>query len=207
VASLVQVNQFGGDTRPTITEVATLIQRKEDEIDYVTGHAWRMRYSTSVKGTDTASPKFEYYDVPNVYDYSAGIPIRLNHRSVYNFSAASGDALQCWDGETYVDYLTDKTEGRGHDWWLDNDKGIIYIYDTSKYGLPQAVRVKYRYGETSIPGDIEEATMLLVAADLAMSDDRSYLFPKGGDSVVLSEKVQNWKKRAEEEIARHSEIT
>ncbi|MFA5412776.1 MAG: hypothetical protein WC350_05525 [Candidatus Micrarchaeia archaeon] len=206
IASLMRVTQFGGDTRPTITEILEMIKRTEDAIDYQTGHAWRTRYSMSENGADAASPDYEYYDISLDHKVAAGLPIYLNHRSVKNIASVSGDALQVWSGSAYTDYLTAKTEGRASDWWLDNSEGILYLNDY--YGTVQtrAVRIKYRYGEASVPGDIEELASKMVAIDLATSDDRSYMIPQGGSQMVLDAKVKKWQERVDAIIAARTEL-
>ena len=201
VASLLQMrnsqnlSDFDGQTRPNIYDVIDLIQRKEDEIDQVTGHAWRTRYSLSNRGDDTSSPQYEFHSIHLYNKASAGVPVNLHHRSVKTLASASGDVLEIWNGSSYTDYIASKTEGRGKDYWIDGAKGVLYIQDYTRSTIEEAVRIKYRYGESSVPRQVEELCALMTAVDIAMSDDQSYLLPSGGDNVGLSGKISEWQKR------------
>lgn len=207
VAALMQLKQFGGDTRPTAMEVLDAISRIEDDIDYVTGHAWRERYSLSPKGDDTQSGDWEYHTIDGSYRTGAGVAVKLQHRMIRDLDDAQGDALEIWDGNQYVNYLTQKTEGRNGDWWLDNTNGTVYLVGTTSSDVEKAFRIKYRFGEQSVPGDIQELATKKVAIELAMSSDRSYLIPDGGSTVRLDSKVEMWERRVEQIIAQRTEIS
>ncbi|MFH7835156.1 MAG: hypothetical protein QXL51_00995 [Candidatus Aenigmatarchaeota archaeon] len=195
-------NTFGGSTNPSIYDVIKLIKNKEDEIDYITGHAWRLRYSGTTTGEDDEA-KYEYYDIPpyNHYRTQTGIAINLKHRKIRDIFA-----LEIWDGNQYVDYITNKTEGRTGNYWVDYENGIVYLMDVIYSGTISGLRIKYTYGEEYVPGDIKEACVLLVCSDLAMNDDRSLIFPKGTDNVPLTSKYMEWRKRAYELIYRRAEM-
>jgi len=206
VASLMQIDQRGGDTRPDIYEILELITWAEDEIDQETMHAWRVRYSMSEAGADTASPDWEYHDIGTAYSKRAGFPIHLIQRKIRDFDSTEGDALQVWDGNSYVDYLVDKTEGRNEDWWMDNANGILYLIDVTSVNRSFPVRVKYRYGETSVPKDITKLATLLIAVDIATSSDRSYAIPSGGETIRMESKISTWRKSIEKIMANRTEL-
>ena len=176
---------FTESTNPTVTTVEDIINQAEDKIDKETGHAWRIRRSGTETSVDTTS-KYDYYDAPDVYDLKEGAKIYLRHRKIATLNAGEGygDALEVWNGDSYINYLTAKTEGRGHDYWLDYDKGILYYYPQS-LSRENAVRLKYRYGDDSVPRDIERCCTLMAAIDLITSEDRMVNLP-GGDNAMLS---------------------
>lgn len=202
VASLLQCAQFGGDTRPTIYEVIDLCSRVEDEIDRSTSHSWRTRYSSTTTGNVTqaewvvANMYYEFHNIDQPYVYDAGIPIFLNHRKILQLNATLGDVIGVWNGSSYENFITTKTEGRNADYWLDYDMGVLYIRMMFPFIRHRTIQVKYRYGEQDVPGDVTKLATYLVAIDLALSDDRSYLIPAGGDSVKLDAKVRVWEERA-----------
>lgn len=198
VSALLQIAQLGGDTRPKSYEIAEKILQIEDEIDYLSGHAWRTRYSKSASGLETQSPDWEEHNIDLRPETETGIPIYLNHRFTKELDAEEGDALEVWDGATYVDYIANKTEGRNSDYWLSTSDGILFLRGYLA-GIPRkrAVRIKYRYGNPVVPGFITELATLMVAYDIAISDDRSYTIPDSGFGVKLDAKIAEWGKRIE----------
>ena len=189
-------NTFSSTTDPTTTEVESFIAENEDYIDSQTNHAWRSR---------TITEETHHLDKP-AYQLRDGIQVFLNHRKIRTFSAASGDKLEVWNGSTWEDYIASRVEGRNNDFWVDYQLGIIFLKAYALF-LPRnfGVRVTYRYGETSVPGDIKKACKLLTAVNLTEGDDRSILFPEGTSNIPLSDKARRWTEEAEKIIERHRE--
>ena len=52
--------------------------------------------------------------------------------------------MEVWDGTQYEDWLTTKTEGRNEDYWLDYEKGVLYLR-TTRYTPISGVRISYRF--------------------------------------------------------------
>ena len=116
-----------------------------------------------------------------------------------------GDALEVWENNAYVDYLATKTEGRANDYWLNYEKGVLYIFDLPSR-KENAVRIKYRYGGTTVPLDIERACTLMTAIDLVTSDDRSVLLPSGDNSALrMSEKIEVMQREVEKILTHRTE--
>ncbi len=196
VAELLQCDYFSDSTKPTRQTVESIIERKEDYINSVTGHSWK---------EVTVSNEMHNIDVN--YIATLGIPIYLQHRKIKQFDSSKGDKLEVWDGSRYVDYLTEKTEGRNNDFSVNYEEGIIYL--RTFYGAPRkdAVRVTYRYGEDSVPGDIADACAKLTAIDLIALDDRSVLLPEtGGSNVSYLNKIEQWKQDVKEILQRYKEF-
>lgn len=185
-AILQQETAFGSTTSPTSTQVEAAINAMEDHIDQETGHAWR-----------TVTVSEEYHDLPIVWNRDEGARISLRHRSVADFTSET-DLLEIWDGASWVDWVATKTEGRANDFWVDYTDGVIYINWAYGVHRTKAVRVTYRYGESSVPNDIKEACALLAAARILSADDRSNLLAETGDPTRMSHdsRATRWRDRA-----------
>lgn len=193
---------FDGTTKPTIWEVIEMIREAEDEVDRQTQHAWRERYSYDTSDSNDFESHDLYYD----YKYLTGIPIHLQHRHVRQFDTTKGDQILVWNGSNYEDWVTTRTEGRANDWWCDYRQGTIWLRTYIYRKRPRGVQIRYRYGEQEVPLDIEKATTLLVAAELARMDDRSFLIPEGGDGIKLDKKADDWEAKAKELLHRNKEL-
>lgn len=199
VASFIQVATFDGSSKPTLTEVNDLIEMNEDHIDKKTMNAWR-----SITVTD------EYHHIGEkgrAYRRHDGFEIFLDNRNITAMSLGAGDSLKVWNGNTDEEWLDNKVEGRNRDFWFVLVRGILFIKQHA-VTLPKffAVRITYRFGEPVVDKDIKKACILLTAVDLAESDDRSILFPEGTSNVPLPNKIDLWKKEAEEIISTNREI-
>lgn len=199
-----ELHMFDSQTKPNIFEVLTYIRRAEDYIDNKTGHAWRARYS-GTPGNDATAAEWEHLDQHIPYKKGQGYPLYMKHRMVRTLAAGSGDAVSVWNGSSYTDYLASKTEGRNNDFWVDYERGILYLIDASFVSLDDAVRIKYRYGDSTVPADIEHAATLLAAIHVLEGDERSTVFPEGSFRSAIGEKIYDLKKQAEEIIRAHTE--
>lgn len=189
---------FDATSSPTEEEVRQLITSAEDHIDKTTKHAWRTKTITN-----------EMHDIPRWYKYGTGRAIYLKHREVKTFSHAAADKIEIWDGTNWVDYVTDKTEGRNNDYWIDYSNGVIYIMMNLAYMYyEQSVRVTYRYGETTVPEDITHATALIVASLLITSDDKTFMLPETGDPTRMSydSRTDKWMARAKYILSNYVEL-
>ena len=178
---------LSASTDPTSTEVETIIERKEDLIDRETHHAWR-----------AVTADTEVIDIPgNCYNFhQRQFAIPLKHRKI-NTLVSETDKIELWDGSAWVDLVLTAngyTEGRGDDYWLDYELGILYLTGKRPYILDKGVKVTYRYGEASVPGDIEEACTKLAAIDLLETNDYVIVLPEGVGQYAIASKVDSWKK-------------
>lgn len=187
---------FTASTTPTKTEVEEWINSSEDFVDRETMHAWR---------NVTVTKETHHLHQPS-YQRRDGTEIFLNHRNIRTLTSGT-DLLEVWDGNEFLDYLANKTEGRNNDYWVDEQLGLVFIKSHSAY-LPRnfAVRISYRYGETSVTNDIKRACILLTAADILESDDRTVLLPEGTSNLGFESKAKRWRERAENIIARNREV-
>ena len=205
VESLLQLPARTDSSNPSIMEIVQVINRMEDQIDFRTHHAWRLRYSGTKSGQDV-TPKYETYDVDLPHEYQTGTPIYLKHRLIRELDADEGDALAFWNGNAWEDWLDLKTEGRNNDYWFDYARGILYLRGYWFVKKPQGVRIKYRYGETFVNLDIEDICTKLAAIDILTGmDPRSMIIREDG-SMTNDTRVSRWRTQVKEGIARHQEF-
>jgi hypothetical protein len=190
---------FTTATDPTTAEVEDWINEAESYIDETTHHAFR--FVTAVN---------EYHAYRGQYDgLWKDVRIPLNHRMVQTFSHALGDKLEYFDFTTYVDMLADSdyVEGEGNDYFVDYTNGHIVFVGTKPRIYPQAVRVTYRYGESSVPYDIREACTKLVAIRYLESELYTATVPNGpGLSPSKDSIIDKWQADVDRILARRSEM-
>lgn len=190
---------FTNSTDPSLVEVERSIVGAMDHIDKATHHAWRARQITD-----------EYYDIPVPFSgmYRREIPLHLKHRKI-NALVSGTDKIEIWDGDSWVDLVLSTngyTEGRGDDYWIDYEKGIIYFVTERPYYANRGVRVSYRYGDPSVPGDIEEAATKLAAVSLLETDDYVVTVPEGVSTYEVASKADSWKRDVRKIISSRQEI-
>lgn len=197
VATLLQIT-LTSSTKPTTTEVEGWINSAEDHIDRETGHSWR-----------TVTITNEYHNLDMAYVHGTGIPVYLKHRTITTL-ASSTDLLELWDGNSWVDWLASSefTEGRENDYWMDEEMGILWIRTRFRFTRKVVIRLKYRYGESTIPDDIQTATAKLAALNVIASDHRSNILPETGTGSQLAYKdiYDQYKEAADRVISNHREI-
>ncbi|MBC8549026.1 MAG: hypothetical protein H8D23_05185 [Candidatus Brocadiales bacterium] len=194
-------------TTPNKAQVVKLINRKEDEIDRRTGHAWREATATT-----------EVHDLPIIYEFGWGTPIFLRHRNIRTGTSGellsgSGDKLEVFSGASdgvgsgaaaYTD-ITDTPTGV---YELEPEYGRLYmrgfIFTVMR---KNRIRVTYRYGDETVPGDIEEACVKLVAMELMSTSFRADILPVGGTTGWdWKDSIHTWKKDVDKIIHDRQEI-
>ena len=165
---------FTMDSNPSVASVCQTIRRVETYLENVTQHAWRA----------VATPDYEFYDIKAFHLPQTGYQVKLLHRTVRTLTALSGDVLEIWNGSSWEDWLANYTEGRGNDYWLQPDSGILWLRSFNLVIRPRGIRIKYRYGETTVPANVERVTTMLTIKDLLTFDDRSVLLPEGGSNPI-----------------------
>lgn len=188
--------RFGGDdfsteTVPSKEDVDAFINRFEDFIDSETMHSWRAKTVTESFDIDYEDPIDNYFG-----DYY--MRIKLTNRQIRALDDTQGDSLEVWDGSNYEQYLgsgSSRVEGRNRDYWLDLNEGFLFIATYQTYSQ-LAVRITYRFGDTTVPGFIKEACIKFVAAEILQSDDETVLLPEGTSNMTQQNKVDRWLERA-----------
>lgn len=158
-------------TNPSVEIVESHLEEAEYEVESFTRTAWREQSASE-----------EYYDFPNLpYNWSTGVRIQLRRNPVRQIDSGEGDKIEVWDGSSWVDYATTGSEGRDKEYWLDYEKGVLFIKKRPFFHLEKALRMTYRYGHSEVPRDITKATAMLAASMLIMNDDQSSLLVEGGE--------------------------
>ncbi len=187
---------FSASTDPTLLEVENFILEAEDEIDRSTNHAWRAVTITN-----------EYHDLSGLYTgaYRQELPFKLHHRSIRAMVSGT-DKIEYWNGSSWIDMVATLTEGRANDFWVDYTHGWIYFVSTKPDYAERGIRVTYRYGESSVPGDIQSIATLLAAAKIIASDTYKVTIPEGGNMQGIQDAADAWEKRAYDRLEKRKEI-
>tara|TARA_R110000765_G_scaffold14457_1_gene42341 strand:+ start:159 stop:773 length:615 start_codon:yes stop_codon:yes gene_type:complete len=179
-------------TTPNKAQVEKIILRKEEELDRRLGHHYG--------GVITSG--LEVHDLPLLYSYGWGSPIFLKHRQIADFNSSLGDKIEVWNGESYTDQTGDTSSHN-----LEGEYGKLYfrgyIFSIMR---KNRIRVKYRYGNPTVPYDIQDACIKLVSIDLINSSFRMDILPVGSNGVDVSASKSDWRADIENCIDNRQEI-
>lgn len=206
VADFLRVD-ISDTTVPNKKQVEKIIQRKEDEIDRRTGHAWRERKA-----------KTEVHDLPIIYEFGWGTPLFLRHRSIRTkenggFDSTQGDKIEVFSGATsgagaggaqYTD-ITDSPPGI---YELEPEYGRLYmrgfIFTVMR---KNRIRITYRYGEDEVPQDITDICIKMTAMELMTTSFRADVLPIGGSGGwSWKDSFEQWKEDIDKVITQRAEI-
>jgi len=181
-------------TSPNKAQVEKIINRKEEYLDRRIGHTFG-RNKQIVR---------ENHDLALLYTFGWGTPIFLQHRNIRDLDAALGDKIEIWKGSSssYEDILTN-TEFYN----FESTYGRLflrgYLFSIMR---KNRVRVTYRYGDTTVPDDIEDACVKLTAIELLNTSFRMDVLPMGGSGVDMKQSMNQWKEDVEEIIEERREV-
>ena len=198
VARILQFNLpdgFTSTTRFTYDDVLEMIYLSMEEIDRITGHAWRERQLT----------KYEYHNIDNYHLRATGVPIHIDHRDIKQLDATLDDTFEIWDGSEWENFVTDKVEGRNNDYWLDYELGTIYLRTWLWMNRPVGFRTIYRYGEDYVNPAIKNACAKMVALQILYGEDRSILLPEGSSNIDYNSKATLLERDIENTLNRFKE--
>jgi len=181
-------------TTPTKAQVEKVINRKEEILDRRIGHTFgRNKTITN-----------EIHDLPLLYTFGWGTPIYLQHRNIRDLSNAAGDKIEVWKGESneYDDILTDSQ------WYqFDPVYGRLYLRGfIFSIMRKNRIRVTYRFGDATVPEDVEDACVKLVAIDLLTTSFRMDRLPVGGSTLTWGEIIEQWKEDIESCVKNRREV-
>lgn len=195
VSALLGGIKFDMISMPTLAHVASMIVESEGDLNRDTDHSWKEVTITE--------------ELPDILDHyhQGGRPVYLRHMSIKDFTSGT-DKIEVWDGSSWTDWVATKTEGRADDFWVDYNKGIVFLNNlTYEPQVRDKVRVTYRYGDDTVPADIKKACEMYTAIKLVTGDDRSNILPEGGDNLNYRDKIETWRKYIEEVTAARAKIT
>jgi len=203
ISSFLQVSAFHAtETTPTIGTVEMFIGMAEKRINRLTKHAWNNSSSTYESITEERG---RVQSVRSNVINSRG-RIQLAHYPILDMTSGT-DKLHVWDGSEYVEYIANKTGANSvtsptnKDWWVDTERGIIYIDNYSLFNMvnssPAGVDayITYRYASHPTPDDIRLATIYFTASTIAANDDLN-LMQEGDDSMDNATKSQKFEDMA-----------
>lgn len=119
-----------------------------------------------------------------------------------------GDGIEVWSGGSYLNWVISKTNGRNGDFWLDTQAGTLYFRTNPWLTGRHSVRVTYRYGESVVPGDIEQACTMMAACDVIRQEGLRALNPGGEGLQVMNpnQLVTSWTEQAQRLVDRKREV-
>ena len=181
-------------TYPNKTQVEKIIRRKEEYLDRRIGHTFGR----------TKQIVNEVHDLALIYTYGWGTPIFLQHRQCQPLDGTKGDKIEVWQGasSTYDDIL-------GQSQWYEFDAtyGRLflrgYLFSIMR---DYRVRVTYRYGDSTVPDDIQDACVKLTAVDLMNTSFRMDTLPMGGSGISPDKSMAQWKDDVEDIIQQRKEV-
>lgn len=162
---------FTASTNPTLLQVTQMIMQAEDTIDRQTCHSWREL---------SVANEFYNIDIDTLVFSGAGIRIPLRNQNIYALDTSQGDKVEIWNGDGYTDYVTEKTEGRSNDFWIDYVQGVLWLKIYPIFFFKSPIRMSYRYGESSVPGDIEACAAKIVVKKILLNEDHSFVLDETG---------------------------
>mgnify|MGYP003993160901 CR=1 len=185
-------------TSPSIAQVEKLIKRAEDRVDRRTGHAWRTKTST------------EIFDLPLMYTFGWGTMLTLKHRNIKvcacsctALDTCAGDMIELWKGSTSQWECTAASQ---QNYEVEYIKGEIYLRGLIFTILRRnRIRVTYRYGETTVPDDIEDAVVKLTCIDLLRSSIKMDDLEFGG-SINKEQAMEKWQEDVDKLIRDREEV-
>ncbi len=187
-------------TSPNITQIEKIIVRKEEILDRRTGHTYGRSKTISQ----------EIHDVPLVYTYGWGSFITLQHREV-KFDACNplllctcaGDKLEIWNGHgSCYTCIGDA----GNRYQMIPGRGEIYVRGLIFSILRKnRFRITYRYGSTTVPGDVEDAIVKMTCIDVLKGSLKMDVVPFGG-AIKPMELIRGWEDDIDQVVRNREEV-
>ena len=190
---------FTEATDPSRQQVQRRILAESNWVDEFTGHAWRPRRVENA-----------FHDLQGSYSWRQGMPIHLQHRDIRTpLDPDEGDKIELWSGNGYDDLVADDnfTQGRDGDFWVDESRGILYLYRRYAYwNRPNELRLTYRFGKESVPQLIRDTVARRVAAYYFESDQYRKLVPGNEDAPDPTQIAEKWREQAEQDLQPYIEV-
>jgi len=181
-------------TTPNKTQVEKIINRQEEVLDRRIGHTFGREKTVSK----------EIHDLALLYTFGWGTPIWLQHRNIKPLNASSGDKIEVWQGASsaYDDIINDNEF-----YEFDEVYGRLYLRGfLFSIMRKNRIRVTYRYGDTTVPEDVKDACIKLVAINFLSSSFRMDQVPFGGSSINIDNSIKLWQEDIEDCILNRREV-
>ena len=185
-------------TTPNITQIEKIIVRKEEVFDRRTGHTFGRAKTVAD----------EQHDVPLVYAYGWGSFITLKHReirvnacNVQLLCTCAGDKIELWNGTSYTCLGADNSQYNAI-----ASRGEIYVRGLLFSILRRnRFRITYRYGSTTVPGDVEDAIIKMTCIDVLKGSLKMDVVPFGG-AIKPMELIRGWEDDIDQVVRNREEV-
>ena len=174
---------FGTDPKiPDLDEIEDMINEAEQWINEQCRTAW---------GTLSLEIVNELQD--SHIDYMEQ-SVHLNFPNVLDFSTGDGDKLEIWNGTSWEDWITTKTEGRNGDFFVDYTMGKIYFLSIIHRRDRKNIRITYRVNRSStVPLPVSYAASYLAGINILNSEYATVAFPEGeGEELSSEQMISRW---------------
>lgn len=185
-------------TMPTLAEVNSLIESKEEVINIKLTRSWK----------ETSAIEYHNHEgfLYDRFGQTSSI-IKLAHRDIKALDTSEGDKIEVWDGSTWTDILAEEGDGAGAGSFLvDYANGFIHFY--TKAGIRRGVKsikLTYRYGIATVPKEVSRCCALMVASQL-METEQLLMIPEGDVSTFHLTKrdiLWRWDREIKEVLGRY----
>ncbi len=193
---------------PTLETMNDIIIQAEAYIDSMTKNSWRENrvvgqyynapYDSSVMSAVAASSRFGMMVGWNTM--IKGFPLSLYHEHIRPIDYRKGDKVECrMFGTNWVtvpfNSSSDSTapvSESSQNVWCDEEKGILFIKQIF-VDRTDSIRVTYRWGESTVPGDIKLAANIVAAKHILATDWFRAKFPLSpAFDPSKSDTIENW---------------
>lgn len=186
---------FNKDSDPDVASVQRMINDAEDWIDAQTNDAWR---------STTVTEEYHRRDWRRS-SFNPGLAVNLRHTHVTTFVSGT-DKVEIWNGSSWEEWVSTKTEGRGGDYWVNYTEGTLFLRSYWFLHQTDAVRMTYRYGNSTVPKDIRKACAMIVAKQLLEQEQHLNNMPSEtgqGYTYGSDPRVSQYQKEINTIISRH----
>lgn len=148
---LLSETSFDANSVPNRDQIGQYIRQAEGEIVDRTNTAWWPVWVEEERH-DVEAWRNRHRDLFHDQWWTVARPIHANHRPILPLSSSRGHQIEVYSGSTdadqeWTDFISTKTQGRGDDWWIDHDTGIVYIRKAFLIRRHALVRLTYEYGQ------------------------------------------------------------
>lgn len=194
---------------PKASQVDSIIDAVQDEIDRYTNSAWRIKTIIN-EYHDYRGPRLGGFPVGYgswLYDVKDRRTSYFRYKPVLQIDGTKGDKIEILRGNTYEDLVATGQEGRDKDFWIEYDRGELFLVTTYPARERNSIRLSYRYGNSgNVPNDIRLAATLLTAAYLASGTVGTFLTPEGGSEPGYETRWRTWRSDAYEILDRYYDL-
>jgi len=158
-----------------------------NEIDELAGCSWGVRESDEELHSAGRTVIFSLWIL--------GVPIYTKYYPIKELIS-----LKVWNGSSYEEWIGSKQEGRTKDYWVDYERGIIYLNNWFLRTGGYEVKVKYKYGYGYVDNNgnvvctpeakVKRLAILMSAREFMLSERYQIRVPEGVGEWNVSSQIQ-----------------